>query len=222
MATKLPSELRPREHWVLFLTVWLFINVHSSALHPFSSWAVCLFMLPSCKSSSLYSRHKPHINAWFEQFLPFYKFLVSIIWIKMFKVGSRLFGRFAFCLFFPFEIGSPTAQTGPELNTQSKLPSKSHPPTSIFQSQGSRQGHYTQEGFKSDMSALRCLCFPCFGVLRDHVNEEGGVLSQAFIIWGSAWPLISLCAPFMFAMKSLHMDAVPHLLLYPIYPDGWF
>lgn len=106
MATKLPSELRPGEHWVLFLTFWLFINIHcvsstnlSSALHSFSSWAVCLFMLLSYKSSSLYSRHKPHINSWFEQFLPFYKFLASIIWIKKFKVGSRLFGRLAFCLF---------------------------------------------------------------------------------------------------------------------------
>lgn len=69
-------------------------------------------------------------------------------------------GSLFVCLFFPFEIGSPTAQTGPELNIQSKLASKSYSPTSIFQSQGSRQGHYTQEGFKSDDVCLTLSLFP--------------------------------------------------------------
>lgn len=63
-------------------------------------------------------------------------------------------------VFFLFETGSPTAQTGPELNIQSKLASNSDSPTFIFQTQRSRQGHYTQEGFKSDDVYLMLSLFP--------------------------------------------------------------
>lgn len=159
-------------------------------------------MLLSCKSSYLYSRHKPHINAWFEQFLPFYKFLVSIIWMKKFKVGSRLFGWLVFGLFFSFlRQGLLQLRLAPNsIYSQSWLQTLIHLPSS---SRLRDQGRATtpRKVLNLMMSTLCCLCFPCFGVLRDHVNQDGGILSQALIIWGSAWPLIHSVLLFMFAVE---------------------